>query len=163
MKSAASISIMEPRFPDVGDSWVATSSPIGLLIRAPETAPPHLAVIALALRERPTFRELADMLLSSGEDAGTGPGARSIAAGVGLVHVRPGHAPPVEDAGGTGPRWPARGRAEAPRTSAVVFALSGRATSRGEHLPLVSDARVPRGGAPRGSSARRVDRDRLTP
>ncbi len=51
--------------------------------------------------ETPAFVELADVLLSSAGDGGTGPGARSIAAVLGLVEVRPGHAPPVADAGGT--------------------------------------------------------------
>jgi hypothetical protein len=51
------------------------------------------------------------MLLSSGEDAGTGPGARSIVAILNDVEVRPGHAPPVEDAGGTAAKIAPRGDA----------------------------------------------------
>ena len=41
------------------------------------------------------------MLLEPGEDAGLGPGARDVTLVFELLYVRPGHAPPGEDAGGT--------------------------------------------------------------
>ena len=77
-----------------------------------------------------TVRELADVLLSSGEDARTGPGARSIVAGVGLVECARDMRPLGEDAEGDGGQNAPRGDARRPpRTSAVVFALSDSAHS----------------------------------
>ena len=58
--------------------------------------------------------ELADMLLSSGEDARTGPGARTIAVVLGLVACARGMRPLGEDAEGDGGQdGRARGRADA--------------------------------------------------
>ncbi len=65
------------------------------------------------------------MLLSSGEDARTGPGARSIAVVLGLVECARDMRPLGEDAEGDGGQDGPRGDARRPpRTSAVVFAFT---------------------------------------
>ena len=70
------------------------------------------------------------MLLSSGEDARTGPGARTILAGDGLVACARDMRPLGEDAEGDGGQDGPRGDARRPpRTSAVVFALLDSAHS----------------------------------
>jgi hypothetical protein len=58
-----------------------------------------------------TGAELADVLLSSGEDARTGPGARTIRAGVGLALCARDMRPPAKTPGGRRQDCPARGRA----------------------------------------------------
>ena len=77
--------------------------------------PWEVAVLTFQPSERRPVPELADVLLSSGEDAGTGPGALSKIAALGLVACARDMRPLGEDAAGPAAKMArARGRAEAP-------------------------------------------------
>ena len=96
------------------------------------------------------------MLLGSGADAGTGPGARGILVGRSLVVCARDMRPPPKTAGGRGQDCPHAGtRAEAPRTSAVVFALFESAQSLGERC-VRFEAKIIRNGAVDEARANRV-------
>lgn len=66
-----------PRRADISTKVMAQHAFLGASGTIRDAHPP--------VRDRHPVAELADVLLSSGEDAGTGPGARSIVAGGGLV------------------------------------------------------------------------------
>jgi hypothetical protein len=76
--------------------------------------PWEVAVLTFQPSERRPVPELADVLLSSGEDAGTGPGARTPSP-LSASSRAPGTcAPSAKTPRGTAAKMPARGRAEAP-------------------------------------------------